>query len=123
DEIASIFDVLHHHVKMRYQRNNSVMYRTEITQIATICRVLELKIKGFTPPILNVFHVLESDRGRPLRDFASQLADHDLIEEFEQVLSTDRPREHPVRLPGGGWAIMRALPYRTLEGAIDGVVV
>ena len=67
---------------------------------------------------------MEVDRGRPLTDIVSGLVDLDLRREIEPVLATGESRERRVvTRDGEAHYLMRVLPYRTAERAVEGVLV
>ncbi|HEY5676925.1 MAG TPA: CheR family methyltransferase, partial [Myxococcales bacterium] len=93
------------------------------TQLAALFLGRDLTIKKFTPAATQLFRLIEGDLGRPITDLASRV-DADMVAEVSQVLRTLAPRERSVQLEGSGaWYVLRALPYVTGAGAVDGVVV
>ena len=71
----------------------------------------------------DTFSLIPSDRGRPLTDITSRLVDQDLSADVERVLERLERVEREVATRDGRWHLMRALPYRTAEDRIDGVVL
>ncbi|HEX6014549.1 MAG TPA: chemotaxis protein CheB [Geminicoccaceae bacterium] len=93
------------------------------TQIATLFLDRHLVIRGFTPAVAAVFNLLPTDVGRPLADFASRLDGVDLRREARRALDGRETVERRVTAGDGSvHYLMRVLPYRTAEGAVDGVV-
>jgi two-component system CheB/CheR fusion protein len=96
----------------------------ESTQIATVFLDTHLRIKSFTPAITDIFHLIESDYGRPITDITTKIAYEHLPRDVRRVLRTLTGIEQEVTLTEGGASyIMRILPYRTVDNVIDGVVV
>jgi two-component system CheB/CheR fusion protein len=96
----------------------------ESTQIATIFLDSELRIKSFTPAITDIFHLIDSDYGRPVTHITSRLAYGDLEHDVRRVLRTLTRAEQEVALADGSAVyMMRILPYRTVDNVIDGVVI
>ena len=93
------------------------------TQIATIFLDRSLRITKFTPAATALFHLLESDVGRPLADLAPRFAGQDLVAEALEVLRLLTTVERQVQTSDGHWFVSRVLPYRTIENFIAGVVV
>jgi len=93
------------------------------TQIATIFLDRSLRITKFTPAATALFHLLESDVGRPLADLAPRFAGQDLVPEALEVLRLLTTVERQVQTSDGHWFVLRVLPYRTIENFIAGVVV
>ncbi|WP_158742461.1 chemotaxis protein CheB [Acidisphaera sp. L21] len=81
-----------------------------------------LRIKRFTPRLVDLFNVTENDEGRPITDFTHSLDFDDMADQARKVIKDLIPieREIPGRL--GGWYLVRMRPYRTIEDKIDGVV-
>jgi two-component system CheB/CheR fusion protein len=83
----------------------------------------QLRIKRFTPPIANLFHIAPGDEGRPIADFTHNLSYERLIQDAQGVLDNLAPIEFEVGSTAGRWYLMRLRPYCTVENKIDGVVV
>jgi two-component system CheB/CheR fusion protein len=104
--------------------NNDVQNLLESTQIATIFLDPELRIKGFTPPMKELFRLRSSDHGRPLSDIAAHLDHGNLWSDIRQVLHDHAPIEREVRLAASSTIfIMRIMPYDAGESGPDGVVL
>jgi two-component system CheB/CheR fusion protein len=94
------------------------------TQIATFIIDSALHIRDFTPPATDLFHLRESDRGRPVTDLVSRLAYEDLQDDFAKVIRDLVSIEREVVLKDTDTTfLMRMLPYRTIDNVIDGVVM
>ena len=92
------------------------------TDVATLFLDAELKIRFFTPATKALFNVIKTDVGRPLTDLHSLSADEALASDARKVLRTLEPIEHEVETATGAWC-RRILPYRTHDGAVEGVVI
>ena len=94
------------------------------TEIATVFLNLSLQIDRFTPAAIDLLNLIPSDVGRPLADLATPFADADLTGTAREVLSTLTPIERQAQTRDGRrWISLRTLPYRTLDGRVDGVVI
>lgn len=93
------------------------------TEVATIFLDNELRIRRYTETATALINLIASDVGRPLSDQASKLNYAGLAEDCREVLKTLRARQAEVETVDGSWYLMRILPYRTIENAIDGVVI
>src|SRR5436190_9722139 len=93
-------------------------------QIAAIFLDDELRIRSFTPPVTEVFHLIDTDVGRPITEIRHSI-DNDLLQrDVSRVLRTLSPVEQEVTAADGGATyIMRILPYRPGDDIIDGVIV
>ncbi len=94
------------------------------TQIATIFLDDKLRITSFTPGMTDLFHLRDSDRGRPITDIAARMEYADLRRDVAKVMRTLGVVEHEVRLTDEeGAFLMRIRPYRTVDNVIDGTVI
>ena len=93
------------------------------TEIATVFLNQDLSVKRFTSPAKKVFGLIDSDVGRPLAHFATNLRFDGLIEDAEEVLRTLIFREREIQTKNDEWRLMRIMPYRTHDNLIDGLVM
>jgi two-component system CheB/CheR fusion protein len=105
------------------QSNDDMQNLLNSTDVATVFLDGKLRIKRFTEPAKKVFHLRDTDLGRPLADMAANLRYADLMEDAQQVLRTLVFTEKQVATSDGDWRLMRILPYRTGENVIDGLIV
>lgn len=104
--------------------NSDIANLLESTQIATLFLDRDLSIKSFTPAAKDVFHLVESDAGRPLSHVRSRLRLDTVQADAERVLRTLGTIEERVDSEDGTKRyIMRVLPYRTIDNLIAGVVI
>ncbi len=96
----------------------------ENTAIATIFLDGNLRIKSFTSPVTEVFHLIDADVGRPITDLTTRLAYDGLPRDINRVLRTlSRVEQEVATTDGSASYLMRVLPYRTVTNVFDGVVV
>jgi len=93
------------------------------TKIATLFLDNNLLVKYFTNQMTVVSRLISSDVGRPITDIASDLIYPELTEDVREVQATLNAVEKQVRSCNGSWFKACILPYQTLEGKIDGVVI
>ena len=93
------------------------------TDIATVFLDNMLHVRRFTSQATKIFKFIPSDIGRPLADIAHKLDYLELQNDAQDVLRTLAFSEKQISCSGGGWYIVRIMPYRTLENVIDGVVI
>lgn len=93
------------------------------TDIATVFLDTELRIKRFTAAASLVLNLQPADAGRPLTHIATNLTDADLTSEARTVMDTLIPIERQLAARDGRQYILRALPYRTHEKQVLGVVL
>jgi two-component system, chemotaxis family, CheB/CheR fusion protein len=102
--------------------NSDLKNLLDSTQIATMFLDSALRVNNFTPAITDIFHLRESDRGRPVTDIVSLLAYDDIARDVAKVLRDLATVELEVKGAGAAYT-MRIRPYRTVDNVIDGVVM
>jgi two-component system CheB/CheR fusion protein len=94
------------------------------TEFATLFLDGNLCIRRFTRGMNELFHLRETDIGRPITEIVSQLAYDELQHDVERVLREMSPIERDVMVRGADATFkLRIRPYRTIEKLIDGVVL
>ena len=94
------------------------------TAIATLFLDQDLRIRRFTPAVLEIFRVREGDQGRPITDIVSRLNEDGLYRDAAQVLRTLIPVHREVGLATGERSFqMEIRPYRSVNNAIGGIVI
>ena len=72
----------------------------ESTQIATVFLDNELKVMNFTPALTEIFHLVETDIGRPIAHIKARIPLEELQEDVRRVLRTlssiERTLDDPV---------------------------
>lgn len=104
--------------------NADIANLMESTRTAAMFLDRDLNVQKFTAAARERFALDESDAGRPVADVQARFDRQALQENAAQVLRRGVTLERRVKATGGtaGYDI-RMTPYRTMEGAIDGVVV
>ena len=94
------------------------------SEIATLFLDRNLNIKGFTPAAATVFHLIQTDTGRPFRHFAGKIDWPTFSHDAELVLE-GRPfaEQEVTTLDEKRCYLKRIFPYKTAEGKVDGIVV
>jgi two-component system CheB/CheR fusion protein len=106
------------------RKNSDLRNLFESTQVATIFLDPCLVVRSFTRAMTSVYNLVPSDQGRPLTDIVSRLPYAGLREDCRTVLQTLQPLEkRVVRDDGGTHYLMKIVPYRTPESAVDGTIV
>src|SRR5262249_2716401 len=101
--------------------NSDLKNLYESTEIATVFLDRELIIRSFTPAVTRIFNLIPSDRGRPLTDIAHNLDYPGLAQDIQQMFGTRQPLERRInRRDGAAHYIVRALPYWTGSGKVEG---
>lgn len=93
------------------------------TDIATVFLNNVLNVRRFTTQATRIFKLIPGDAGRPLSDVSTDLDYPRLHEDALQVLRTLVFSEKEIPTRDGRWFSARIMPYRTMDNAIDGVVM
>jgi two-component system, chemotaxis family, CheB/CheR fusion protein len=124
EELQTVNTELHVRVDELSHANSDIANLLESTQIATIFLDRELRVKSFTPAAKDVFHLVESDTGRPIAHVRARFKLDAVEEDAARVLRTLASIERQVESDDGQQRyVMRMLPYRTIDNVIAGVVM
>ena len=93
------------------------------TDIAVIFLDPQFRVRRYTPATRDLVDLIAGDVGRPLKDLARKFNDPTLMEDARAVLDKLVPVEREVGSESGKWYVRRALPYRTADNHISGVVL
>jgi two-component system CheB/CheR fusion protein len=91
--------------------------------IATLFLDNDLNVRRFTDRATRIFHLRETDVGRPLSDLASTLNYPQLHADAQETLRTLATCEKEIAASDGHWYMVRIMPYRTLTNVIQGAVI
>jgi two-component system, chemotaxis family, CheB/CheR fusion protein len=123
EELVTVNTELQSKVDELSRANNDMRNLLDSTEIPTIFLDSELNVKRFTSHATKVVHLIQSDIGRPISHIVSNLKYVNLAEDAAEVLRKPGLKELEVEGKNGRWYLIRILPYRTKDNAIDGVVV
>ncbi|MHC4316745.1 MAG: PAS domain-containing protein, partial [Planctomycetota bacterium] len=123
EELETVNSELQDKVEQLSGVNDDLNNLLTSTEIATIFLDNELCIKRFTPNMTEFFKLIGTDVGRPVSDITHNLKYYDLAKDVSEVLENLGRIEKEIQSTNGKWLAFQILPYRTLENAIDGVVI
>ncbi len=123
EELRTVNQELKIKIEEQAQANDDIQNLINSTDIGTIFLDRASRIKLFTPRARAIFTLIPADRGRPLSDISTTLVGDDLPRDIERVLDRLERVQREVRTRDDSWWLMRALPYRTADDRIDGVVL
>ena len=83
----------------------------------------DLSIRRFTPKAQKLFGLILGDVGRPLWNINPSLDIPNFQQAILDVISSAAPVERQLTGREGEHYQLRILPYRTVEGAVDGAVI
>ncbi len=124
EELQTVNNELGTKIDEADRANNDLHNLFESTGLATVFLDRNLMIRSFTPAITTLFNLIPTDRGRPLTEIVSRVANTDLEKDMRAVLAGTPVIEHALGLTDGtSHFLVRILPYRGGSGAIDGVLL
>ncbi|EJT00967.1 CheR family methyltransferase [Rhizobium sp. CCGE 510] len=124
EELQTVNGELAHRVTELDRTNSDLKNLLEATQIATVFLDNDLRVRSFTPAATEIFHLLDTDVGRPLDHVVSRVAYPELLDDVRLVLRTLMPVDRKVSDPANDrHYAARALPYRSVDNYISGAVV
>lgn len=123
EELSTVNSQLQDKVEELERANNDFRNLLTSTEIATVFLDTDLRIRRFTPASAPLLNLIESDIGRPIRDFALRFTDQTLLQDAGRVLDKLTPVETEVRSEDGRCYLRQILPYRTADNRIEGVVL
>lgn len=124
EELQTINRELAHRVQELAKSNSDIKNLLQSTQIATIFLDDELRINSFTPTVAEIFHLEDSDIGRPVTQLARALNHDGLAADAQHVLRTLATVEREVDdNRTNARYLLRILPYRSIDNIVAGVVL
>ena len=123
EELQTMNSELQDKVEELSNANNDLSNLFSSTDIGTLFLDNNLRIKRFTPATGAFFKIINSDVGRPITDIAHNLAYDGFIEDIKQVLDKLGRIDKECRPGKAGRILCGFFRYRTVENAVDGVVV
>jgi two-component system CheB/CheR fusion protein len=123
EELQTVNQENRHKVEELSQLSSDLQNLLAATEIATLFLDRDLRILRFTPRVAELFNVRITDRGRPIFDLTHRLGYDQLRDDAEMVLSRLVPIEREIEDDAGHWYLTRALPYRSTEDRIEGIVL
>ena len=123
EELSTVNSQLQDKVEELERANNDFRNLLTSTEIATVFLDTDLRIRRFTPATAQLLNLIETDIGRPIRDFALRFTDQTLLQDTGQVLDKLTPVETEIHSEEGRCYLRRILPYRTADNRIEGVAL
>ncbi|MFO8084727.1 MAG: chemotaxis protein CheB [Desulfobacterales bacterium] len=93
------------------------------TDIASIFLDTRLCIQRYTPAAARIIKLIPTDIGRPLDDLKTSFPQVDLARQTQKVLDDLNTMEMKVMSEDHVWYKLKAMPYRTTDNVINGVVL
>ena len=122
EELITVNGQFQTKIEEQEETNNDLNNFLSSTNIPTVFLDHHLRVKRFTPAMTKIIKLIPADIGRPIIDMSQELLGPDLIPDAESVLDNLVPIKKEISL-NGIWYVRAALPYRTADSRIEGVVV
>jgi two-component system CheB/CheR fusion protein len=124
DEMSSVNGELAAKIDELKQANGDLRNLFDSTKIAVVFLGQDLAIRSFTPAATEIFRLVPGDVGRSLADISSFLDYATLNADIAAAMGTSQAVERAVsRGDTQAHYLLRIIPYRTLDGEMDGVLV
>ncbi len=92
------------------------------SRIGTLILDEDLCIRRYSPQAAEVFHLVDSDIGRPLKHLSHKLLEFNPVERAFEVQRSERFFEQDVKTEDGKWHLVRILPYQIGPHTVSGIV-
>ncbi|MDR3501260.1 MAG: CheR family methyltransferase [Legionella sp.] len=123
EELSTVNTELENRIELLSSANDDIKNLLDNTELATIFLDKNLCIKRFTPKATEIINLISTDVGRPVSHIVSNLRYEKLVEDARTVLQTLEPISKEGIDKQGHWYVIRIIPYRTVSGHIEGVVI
>lgn len=123
EELSTVNQELKIKIEEISQTGNDLNNLINSTEIGTVFLDRTFRVQLFTPAARDIFNLIPADVGRPLSDIANKIENVDLLADVEKVLDKLQTAEREIHIIGGRVFMLRALPYRTKDDKINGVVL
>jgi PAS domain S-box-containing protein len=123
EELTSLNAELHGALTREKASANDMQNILYSTDTATLFLDPKLQVRFFTPGITALFNLRAVDIGRPLEDLTLLASDATLFADIRTALNGKTRISADVQTYSGQWFNRSALPYRTRDGQVEGVVI
>jgi two-component system CheB/CheR fusion protein len=103
--------------------NNDLDNLFNSTNIATLFLDENLDIRRYTPRLQEIFHILESDIGRPFFHLTHSVKLSNLLHIVHEVNNHHQNFDQEIQLTNGHWYLLRIIPYVISEHMNAGVIL
>jgi len=103
--------------------NNDVNNLLINTGIGALFLDRNQNIRKYTKVLGRMFHLRESDIGRPIKELATANIYEGFHSDIEAIYESLGTKEREIRDENGNWHLLRMLPYRNEDNAVDGLIV
>lgn len=123
EELSTVNAEYHEKVHLLNNLNADLECMSKAVGIATVFLDKHLHITRFTPEIMTIFKLRDSDVGRPLTEMKTMLTSDQLDYDLKQAQSKNQMIERKVMTIDGRDLIMRIIPYPIEDSVHIGLVI
>jgi two-component system CheB/CheR fusion protein len=123
EELSTLNNQLKDKVEELATVNDDLTNFVSSTGIATLLLDTNHRIGRFTPASKRLFHLIDTDIGRSVKDIRQKFRDENFLQDIDAVLHEFRVIEREVVAEDGSSYFMRIAPYRAIEQRLGVVVV
>ncbi|WP_424631617.1 CheR family methyltransferase [Bradyrhizobium sp. SYSU BS000235] len=124
EELTTVNGELSHRVQELTRASSDLKNFFESTEIATVFLDSDFQITNFTPAITQLFHLVETDIGRPIAHIKARIPVEELYDDALRVMRTLEGAERELTSNDTGRRyIVRISPYRSIDNFAAGVVI
>jgi two-component system CheB/CheR fusion protein len=122
EELITVNSQLQSKIEDEEEINDDLNNFLTSTNIPTIFLDHHFSVKRFTPAMSKIIKLIPADIGRSIRDMSQENLGPDFIADAKAVLDNLVPVKKEIAI-NGAWYLRAALPYRTSDSRIEGVVI
>ncbi len=123
EELTTVNYELQDKIESLNQSQKELQMFLDSLEIPTVFLDEDLNIVRFTAQAAQIFHIIESDIGRPIHHFSSNLKYDSFLFDVKEVTRNLQQKQKEVSTIDGHWYLLRILPYRTSDNRIRGAAV
>ena len=124
EELTTVNDELKTKVDQVTIANSDLKNFFDTTELIVLVVDAQMKLRSFTDAAMQIFTIDERDIGRSLSDLSTELDSRDYLKSAGAAAIDGQTTEYRTRhRDGSAEYIARVLPYRRLDGTIDGATL
>ncbi len=123
EELYTVNSEYHNKIEELTALNNDINNLLKNTNIGTLFLDGKLRIRKFTKGITKIINILDIDIGRPISHISFNSLYPNFYDDIEDVMNTLVPKSIELKDNNADWHMMRILPYRTMENAVNGIII
>ncbi|NVD44545.1 chemotaxis protein CheB [Qipengyuania atrilutea] len=124
EELTTVNDELKTKVDQVVVANSDLKNFFDTTELMVLVVDANLCLRSFTDAAAEVFPIDDHDIGRPLSELSTRLEDKDYLKPARAAAAEGQTSEYRTRLnDGSSEYFARVIPYRRLDGTIDGATL